>query len=589
MASHFLFHSEAHETVPLNAQYGFPSQATRTLKSTVKLTPRDGGPYSPGSIIRIDFPAQGYLNPINTTLRFGVSAWYTSGSALTPTDAVRLHNNANTCFSRLRVLYGSLVLEDIQDYNVLVRLLTNCTVADDYFKHAGAVYEGMGSEFQRARVQSRALTGATTVSSGSGITAGTADSTAWSVATAFSEDKCQFFQIHLLSGILTQPKLIPLKWMASQLRIELYCAPAQQVLIMGNPSTASWITKHGADPLKTRIADVGDTDAVVSVEAAGAAIVAANDDVEFGTATDNVISALSDSIAVTREPEVGSSTKKLTYGIGKVELIAEILEFDENYDAAAVAGMATHGIPIHYQSWHSFPFAISANSTNAQYAIQERAKSIKAAFACILNNTLMSQSDEVSFLFDSFAMTRLNITEYIWRVGGKYFPSQSVVTRGAAIESFVELQKALNLLGNYEAGCQIHPELYGSFGSGSGVDDYYHGPTPSTTNWALAKPYTYLGGIDHPYGKHIPWKQFGNTADDFKGGAASMFCIGTSFEATPGREISGINGEEQNELLLRLTRSAVGNSLTENNTLYVFTYYDAMMVIRPNNVVDLIQ
>lgn len=581
MASHFAFHSEAHETVPLQAQYGFPSQATRTLKTTVKLTPRDGGPYGPGSIIRIDFPAQGYLDAINTTLRFGVSAWPLSGTG-SPAHFLRLHNNANTCFNRLRLLYGSIVLEDIQDYNVLVRMLTNATVADDYYKHTGAVYEGMGSEIQRIRVQSRALVGKTTED---GVTF-TPNTT-----KTFAEDSAQFFQIHLLSGILTQMKLVPLKWMASQLRIELYCAPAQQVLIAGNPASISHQTRLAFDTEKTDANnDDKDGSNPATLEKADGQPVLVNGDraevVETidGTTTINYV-------AFTRNNEAGAQTLTYNYAIGKVELIAQILEFDENYDAAAVQGLASHGIPIHFTSWHSFPFAVTG--TNAQYAVQERAKSIKAAFACILNNDLMTSTTHESFLFDSFATSRLNITEYIWRVGGKYFPAQPVITSGGAIESFVELQKALNLLGNYEAGCQITPELYGSFTSGNTVKDYFNGADVNSTEWALGDK-EYLGGIDHPRGKHLPIKLSAHSADYFSQGACSMFMIGTSFEATPGREISGINGEEQNEILLRLTRQGLnGAGLAaankENNTLYVFILYDALMVVRLNNTVDLIQ
>lgn len=67
---------------------------------------------------------------------------------------------------------------------------------------------------------------------------------------------------------------------------------------------------------------------------------------------------------------------------------------------------------------------------------------------------------------------------------------------------------------------------------------------------------------------------------------SSSFAMAVSLETTNGIEISGLNAEEQSDIsLLANWRAAqrVGNSLE------VYSYYDAMIILRENNVLELIQ
>jgi hypothetical protein len=45
--------------IPWNAQYSFPTQANKALKTTSRITPKGSGPYRPGNVIRWEFAAQG--------------------------------------------------------------------------------------------------------------------------------------------------------------------------------------------------------------------------------------------------------------------------------------------------------------------------------------------------------------------------------------------------------------------------------------------------------------------------------------------------------------------------------------------------
>lgn len=57
---------------------------------TPRIPPKNGAIFTPGSTIRLEFPAQGYVNPLNTTLQFDVTLYAPGTPAGT---AVRLQNN----------------------------------------------------------------------------------------------------------------------------------------------------------------------------------------------------------------------------------------------------------------------------------------------------------------------------------------------------------------------------------------------------------------------------------------------------------------------------------------------------------------
>ncbi len=72
MASTFKYHSQVDEVVPWQATYTFPTQATKVNKQTVKLVPKNGSSFTSGQIVRIEFPADNYLNVLNSVLQFDV-------------------------------------------------------------------------------------------------------------------------------------------------------------------------------------------------------------------------------------------------------------------------------------------------------------------------------------------------------------------------------------------------------------------------------------------------------------------------------------------------------------------------------------
>ena len=101
----------------------------------------------------MEFPAQGYVNPLTTTMSFDVSMVVPNpGSIAFPITAplqgvtVRFQNNIQSIFSRVRLLYGANPLEDIINYNVIVRNLTEWTAGNPSFTiDQGTITDGIGN------------------------------------------------------------------------------------------------------------------------------------------------------------------------------------------------------------------------------------------------------------------------------------------------------------------------------------------------------------------------------------------------------------------------------------------------------------
>jgi len=253
------------------------------------------------------------------------------------------------------LLYGANPLEDIINYNVIVRNLTEWTAGNPSFCiDQGTITDGIGNntigiggrkdalsaQFGYDVLNTRAnliqgcafAAGAAAVDDvfnghGRGVVGVTgvlpvsvlpnpdlATSEAGILAAVKTITVTRRYQVQLALGLMTQEKLIPTKYMASQLAIELTLeTPANCIVAqMGSAYTAGW-------------------------------------------------------------------QQAITYAVHNVNLIPEILEFDASYDTAFLQGLQNGGVPLKFSSWHTFLFS-SANSTNVNLLIQERSRSVKSIF-----------------------------------------------------------------------------------------------------------------------------------------------------------------------------------------------------------------
>lgn len=567
MASHFKWYPESTEAVvPFNARFSFPSQANKAIKMTPRIPPKNGAEFSPGSVIRLEFPAQGYVNPGKTTLEFDVIINYTPGAD--DRCAIRFQNNIQSIFNRVRFLYGATPLEDIPNYNVIVRSLTEwCGTSQQGVFDQTSINEGIGGVTQGVSGRKKfAYTDGTTATylqpstvnvrqnyihgynmsvgqddldpdvgqDGCGVVPNaTVSATVSGHDTHTGNNPQRRYQVQLALGIMNQEKLIPTKFMASQLAIEITLAnPAECMYVRGTPL--------GGAP---------------------------------------------------------------TYTVKNVNIIPEILEFDASYDESFLRGLQTGGVPLKFSTWNHYQFSNSqASSVNLQ--IQERSRSVKALFALQRRGQANFEYDSGATFFNTHSDQTTNFgtlkgvgssfQSYQYRIGGRYFPAQPVqcttevggqINNGGA-EAWLEMAKALNILGDYRLSSSCNTARWAVNPGG----DLAHGTITAET----AIPLTFLSEYDYDYSlvqftsQGAPLVTVINGSNNGTSGTlgSSMFGMAIDLETSNGLEISGLNAEEQSDISLIARFS---HAQAANFNYDVFTYIDSMIVLRENNVLELIQ
>ena len=235
--------------------------------------------------------------------------------------------------------------------------------------------------------------------------------------------------------------------------------------------------------------------------------------------------------------------------------------------------------------------------------VQERSRSVKALFAVQQRNPQVLTTDSGATFFCS-GTSNNTMQNYQWRIGGRYFPAQpvqlsssigSTIPNGGA-EAFVELQKALNTVGDYRLSSSVTtnrwaiPSLLSAVAVGTGslsTDlpelDY----CTSIAGWNVDKDTRNTAARGSPNQVKVTNAAAGNSGNAFAGTlGSSCYCSAVDLETSNGIEISGLNAEEQSDIAFIAnwsTAQEAGFKMT------VFAYYDAMLILRENNVLELIQ
>jgi hypothetical protein len=595
MSSQYKLHEGLQEVVPFNARYAYPTQANPAWKQNIRIPSSSVGPFRPGGANpSITLPAQGYLNTRNTFLSVDVAIV----GNLKAIHNFHFQNNIQSIFKRMLLRYGSLPIHDLREVGPLLRVITdNATGGHAMVPDRSSISEGVGGSVVQPFVNDKPKktdlakanttetstypdgSAAVTTYDANGVPTTTYTGTDGGAVTAQSDTSGQAFAVEenkltplgmgnvrpafiqvydrnstvnhgggsgvegtagdvanqepvrrylfqLPFGLFQQNKLIPLKWMASQLTMEFTLAdPAECMVCDGIPN------KDGKDPSS------GDG-----------------------------------------------------YSITKFELDAEILEFDGSYDAAFLEGLRKDGVPLKFSDWDTFVLQ-PTNGPTQTLSIPERNRSLKAAICVLVPFTGFRTDDGRKW--DSHATLQScaglktvtltadgpdkgktypvgqpgigHIVSYQWRVGSKYYPAQPVSCGGSTCnggaEAYRQLEKALQLVGDRRLSTGQNAARFCRLSG----------------NQAVSSPFDWTTDQDGPGGERF----------DLLG--PSAFAIGLDMETNAGGDVAGLNGEEQNDLSLNITYSASQDGGQYGCRYLVYVYYDALLVLRENNMVELIK
>lgn len=181
---------------------------------------------------------------------------------------------------------------------------------------------------------------------------------------------------------------------------------------------------------------------------------------------------------------------------------------------------------------------------------------------------------------------------YQFRIGGRYFPAAPVqlstsvgssITNGGA-EAYVELEKALNIVGDYRlsTGCNVLRWAVGTASATVTTGANSLATAYNELDFCTACTNFYIQGTGTaPTYAVITSGSASTTGNSFSGNVGSnCYASATSLETTNGFEISGLNAEEQSDISFIANWSA---SQAAGFVMEVYTYYDAMIVLRENN------
>ena len=533
MASNLRIYPDAEDVViPWNADYEFPSVANKAIKISPRLPASTGSsPVLPGQTVSFTFPAQGYLDGKKTTVSFdlylkGYDTYNFGGTGTKPNTGskVYLQNNISSIFKHARLSYGSYQLEQVQENGFLQRQLSEMSGygANDndqlgIAKGVSGISSGPSpgiATFDNVTLNNRARTHSLINDVNTVLTTAVAR-----IRPTYVSDGAHYavkrYQVELPFGLLQQGKLLPVKYMAGQLQLDLTLCSAEEI-ILANGNIGSHATPN--------------------------------------------------------------NTGTPSFYLKNVALHPETLEFDQFYDAKVLKGLESGGIPIQYSSFKSYISVL--NSSNMQIAIPEKSRSVKAIFAFVRQQQNSFQTDNGAS-FGDFEGSILS--SYQVRVGNRYFPAAPCINthvpgkRTGSAEPFVELQKALKVFGDPSIIAAINPQRWNAVSKTFTIANNTAG---FPTNHAAADGSVFAVGVTTD---GLPDSPIGLAPYEVAAGELSgVFCMAMSLETSNGRELSGLNAEEQSDISLNIQWSAPPPAGYE---IVVYTLTDKVMVVKENNQV----
>lgn len=214
--------------IPTNALYQGKKESAAGRRYRTNIQPQSGSSFSGGQTITINIPtrANTLLIPSESTLNFSVAL--TTGAAVT---GIRWEScGAHGMIQRIRVYHGSNLLEDIDNYNMLAKVLYDYTAPEDMIRGKGSMLQGTRNDYIAAATG--AIAAATTmavtpVNSGALVVpTGAINNTTGPIS---------FYSLNLVSllGTLSATKYLPLfSATATPIRLEIQLvANANQGLV----------------------------------------------------------------------------------------------------------------------------------------------------------------------------------------------------------------------------------------------------------------------------------------------------------------------------------------------------------------------
>lgn len=431
-----------------------------TSRKEIIISPKYGGEFRAGSIVRLEIPAQDYVDPDFIRLSFRSYIYAGAGNnwvsdvghvPLASTSGIpwlgdeRLVSSNANCnktvkfkpgvqciFNRVKVLAGSTTIEDIQDYGDLQRFFYESLTSKEWRENEGLEKEGFYDP-EDVRQSVRASNHHSQMDDIIVYSANTY------VAKPFTYTVRPF--LGLLRGL---GKIIPVKYIGN-ITFEFYLEENAQAL--WSTSSARVSTQHYAVPAV----------APVVVRTASAPATAMSP-VSWGrpvatelTTTTNMFSTGVTGSQSAADALLGCITTDFPnayYVIDKVELIVPFLTVEPAYDSKIMSVIESTGLDLNFSTFHTHIKQISSvGRQNLNFT--ERSMSVKGGYV------IMKSSDDIRDIRGDNTFIASNLQQYQWKIGNEYYPPQVVECTDGAARAYDQLKIALGTFLEYRDASNI--------------------------------------------------------------------------------------------------------------------------------------
>lgn len=435
---------------------------TITSRKEVVITPRYGGDFKAGQILRMEIPAQDYVDPshiymsFKTRLYAGAGNNWVSSSLTTPLNptsgipyldenrvlstsancmkTVRFQPGIQCIFNRIKVLAGSTTIEDIQDYNDLYRFMLEATTSPEWRNSDGAEQEG----FYDPENFKQMITVANHHSVEEPITYSKLD----------YDSHPHVYTIRPMLGVLELGKLWPTKYMGN-ITLEFYLAENADCLWstssarMTETVYAPPATGERTRPLKIEVPAVttssgGNHAITLSVNSVPS--------IHHPTVVTETLPWASytgvQSAVNTSQGFVTTDFPNAYYQISDVELHVPFITVLEDFDRAMFSKIENGGLDLHFSTFHEHVRQIT--STGRQnITFTERSLSVKGGFL------VMKNSDDIRDIRIDTSFRGNNMEWYQWKIGNEYIPAQKVDCHEGGARPLAQLKMALHTFNDF--------------------------------------------------------------------------------------------------------------------------------------------
>lgn len=446
-----------------------------TSRREVTVTPKYGGEFKAGSILRMEFPGQDYIDFSNAYMSFkseiragagnnfrvhtapsnpnvvtgetilnadsGIPFLGANRQSSGNTNAmknVKFKPGIQSIFSRIKVIVGSTTIEDIQDYADLYRFMLQSTTSPDWRNKEGAEQEGFYDP-EDVQQMIRVINHHTTRQHGAPTY------TAITYAA-----KQHVYTIRPMLGLMALGKLLPVKYMGN-LTMEFYMAENADCL---------WSSVSARSTNLAYAAPAGQTLAL----RVNAPVSAAHPSVGFYPTPNDPTTAVrfmgsadtTGDFTSRADSDLGKATidfPNAYYIISDVNFHVPFVTVLPEFDTALVNKIETDGLDLHFSTFHTHVRQV-ASVGRQNLTFSERSLSVKGGFA------VMRNSDDLRDIRSDTTFMANNISWYQWKIGNEYIPAQRVDCADGAARPMAQLKLALGTFGENDIATNIGENDY---------------------------------------------------------------------------------------------------------------------------------